>query len=156
MVDRRDWAGWLQGPRKSLESQGIELGYPGQRLGLPVAGPGSIARFGRRLVALVVDWISALLLARAAIDFGGIEFELDLLTLLLFFIHTWLFITFFGGSFGHRLLGIQIQQLDGSRVSIIKAAIRQFLICLVVPAVIYDRDQRSLHDRAIKAVAVRV
>jgi uncharacterized RDD family membrane protein YckC len=155
MVDRRDWAGWLQGPRKSLESQGIELGHPGQRLGLPLTGPGSIARFGRRLVALVVDWISALVLARAVIDLAGVKLELDLLTLLLFFGHTWLFITFFGGSFGHRLLGIQIQQLNGSRISILQAAIRQFLVCLVVPAVIYDRDQRSLHDRAIKAIAVR-
>jgi uncharacterized RDD family membrane protein YckC len=156
MVDRRDWAGWLQGPRKSLESQGIELGYPGERLGLPESGTGSVAKFGPRLVALVVDWISALLLARAVINFGGIQLGLDLLTLLLFFLHTWIFIALFGGSFGHRLMGIQIQQLNGSRVSIVKAVIRQFLVCLVVPAVIYDRDQRSLHDRAIGAVAVRV
>lgn len=156
MVDRRDWAGWLQGPRKSLESQGIELGYPGERLGAPESGPGSIARFGRRIIALLIDWASAILIARAIRDWIDPALQLDLLTLFVFFAHTWLFVSFFGGSFGHRLVGIQIRALSGKRVSIFQSALRQFLVCLVIPPVIYDRDQRGLHDKVTKLVAVRV
>lgn len=156
MVDRRDWAGWLQGPRKSLESQGIDLGYPGQRLGAPETGPGAIARFGGRIVALMIDWISAILLARALRDLIELEFDLDLLTLLVFFLHTWLFITFFGGTFGHRIMKMQIRTLSGKRVSILQSAIRQLLVCLVIPPVIYDRDQRGLHDKATRLILVKI
>lgn len=155
MVDRRDWAGWLQGPRKSLESQGIELGYPGERLGAPESGSDSIARFGRRILALIIDWASALLLATFFRDTFGLKVELDIFTLLVFFLHTWLFIAFFGGSFGHRIMGIKIRTLSGKRISIFQAALRQLLVCLVIPPVIYDRDQRGLHDKATKLVAVR-
>ena len=33
--------------------------YPGQRLGLPEPGPGSLARLGRRIGALMIDWFIA-------------------------------------------------------------------------------------------------
>ena len=46
---------WLSGP----ESAGTGDGYPGQRLGLPAVGSGSLARMGRRLAALMVDWLIA-------------------------------------------------------------------------------------------------
>ena len=63
---------WYRGRRRArlgswLEPQrpqsGAPAAYPGQRLGLPAEGPRSLARFGRRLVALVVDWVIALLIA---------------------------------------------------------------------------------------------
>ena len=37
---------------------------PGQRLGLPEHGPDSIARFGRRLCGIIIDWVIALVIAR--------------------------------------------------------------------------------------------
>ena len=53
MAERR-WAGsWLSGSA----SAGTESEYPGQRLGLPESGPGSVAGIGRRLGALVIDWL---------------------------------------------------------------------------------------------------
>src|SRR5579883_2051373 len=56
--------GWLEGPR--IESgAGQESGYRGERLGLPESGPGSLAPQGRRLGALIVDWIIAELIAVA-------------------------------------------------------------------------------------------
>ena len=39
---RRDLAGWLEGPKASLEDQGFEFGYKGQRLGLPESGSARI------------------------------------------------------------------------------------------------------------------
>lgn len=156
MVDRKDWAGWLEGPRKSLESQGIELGYPGERLGLPQEGPGSIARFGRRIAALLVDWFSALLIATAISNVSTLRVELNVLTLIVFLGHTAFFIAIFGSSFGHKLFRIEVKSLSGKRINLLQSVARQLMICLVVPAVIYDRDQRGLHDKALKLVATRV
>ncbi|MCU1416740.1 MAG: hypothetical protein JWP32_914, partial [Schumannella sp.] len=42
-----------------------ESRWPGERLGLPAEGPRSIARFGRRLGAIFIDWGIALLISLA-------------------------------------------------------------------------------------------
>ena len=39
---------------RDLSSTGTP--YPGSRLGLPADGPRSVASWGRRVLALVVDW----------------------------------------------------------------------------------------------------
>ena len=53
-VAERRWAGsWLSGTTPAR----TESEYPGQRLGLPESGPGSVAGVGRRLGALVIDWL---------------------------------------------------------------------------------------------------
>src|SRR5690606_24457686 len=44
---------WLGGVR----SAGVDLGYPGERLGLPEEGSGSVSGWGRRIAALVIDWM---------------------------------------------------------------------------------------------------
>jgi len=56
MASREDMGSWLEGGRRE------DAGSDG-RLGLPEAGPGSLARLGRRAVALVVDWAVATLIA---------------------------------------------------------------------------------------------
>ena len=63
MVDRRDVASWLEGP--NAQRPGAETDYPGRRLGMPEAGPGSVGRFGRRLVAILIDWTLCQLIAYA-------------------------------------------------------------------------------------------
>ena len=63
-LSRKDVFSWMGGPRAAVETSGIELGYRGQRLGFPEAGPGSVATFNRRTVAILIDWIASLLVAR--------------------------------------------------------------------------------------------
>lgn len=46
---------WLSGP--GSERPVDDSTYPGKALGLPETGPGSLARFGRRFSALLVDWL---------------------------------------------------------------------------------------------------
>src|SRR5260370_3062339 len=53
-VAERRWAGsWLSG----VAPDGDKTSYPGQQLGLPESGPGSVAGVGRRLRALLIDWL---------------------------------------------------------------------------------------------------
>jgi uncharacterized RDD family membrane protein YckC len=131
-------------------------GYRGERLGLPEQGPGSLASFGRRLVALFVDWVAAnlvtALVARGHLHYGTAAFSLLALGVfaLEVFGLTWLV----GASFGQRLLGIRVVSLDGSRVGVARALFRTLLICLAVPPLIWDRDGRGLHDRAVLTAVV--
>ncbi|CAM5470760.1 RDD family protein [Streptomyces purpurascens] len=63
MDNRQALGSWLSGPRAAAEEAGVDFGYRGEQLGLPEEGPGSIARPGRRLGALAVDWGLSLLIA---------------------------------------------------------------------------------------------
>ena len=51
-------------------------GYPGESLGLPQTGSGSLAPLGRRLGALLVDWLIAAGLALLAMAVGAITVKL--------------------------------------------------------------------------------
>ena len=39
--------------------------WAGERLGLPESGPGSLAKIGRRMLALAIDWALAMLVSQA-------------------------------------------------------------------------------------------
>ncbi len=153
-MERRDVASWLQGPRQTLEEQGYEFGYRGERLGLPPLGPGSVAPIGRRLLALIIDWFASMLVAGLIFRGQGEDRALD--TLLVFAVMTMVLVSLGGASFGHRLMGVRVVSVNnGGAVNPIRVIIRTLLLCLVVPAVIWDRDGRGLHDKAAESVVVR-
>ena len=149
---RRDLAGWLEGPKASLEDQGYEFGYKGQRLGLPESGPGAVAGMGRRFVALLIDWLACVLVARL-ISSGDPN---PALPLVIFFFEVALLTALMGSSFGQRILGIRVISLSTGRLDPMRSALRTLLLCLVVPPLVFDRDQRGLHDKAANSVAVRM
>ncbi|MEY3677436.1 MAG: hypothetical protein RL351_663 [Actinomycetota bacterium] len=123
--------------------------WAGKRLGLPEAGPGSLAKMGRRIIALVIDWSLALLVSRAFFNSDNTA------TLTFFMLEQWLLVATTGNSFGHLIAGIRVRNLDGSQVGIVPALLRISLILLVIPATIWDADNRGLHDKAAKTVLVR-
>ena len=154
MVDRRDVASWLEGP--GAQRPDADTDYPGRRLGMPQQGPGSLARFGRRLVAVFVDWTMCQLVAYAAFGVtlgqgsGG-----SWAPLVIFAVENVVLLLTLGSTFGQRLLGIQLVSLGGGRAGVGQVLLRTVLLCLAVPALIWDRDQRGLHDKAAKTVLVR-
>lgn len=123
--------------------------WPGKRLGLPHAGPRSIARFGRRLAGLLIDWLPAYLVSYAFFD-GNVWVTLGIFALLQF-----LFISLLSGSIGHLILGMRVVPVVGGWVGITRPLVRTLLLCIVIPAVIWDRDQRGMHDRLSGTVLVR-
>jgi uncharacterized RDD family membrane protein YckC len=123
--------------------------WPGQRLGLPESGPRSIARLGRRLGAIAIDWAACVLISIAFFSYDPIA------TLLIFAIEQTLFVLVIGGSPGHLLLGMRVVPAKGGRLGLWQPAVRALLLCLVIPAVIWDQDQRGLHDRACDTILVR-
>ena len=153
-MDRRTLGSWLSTPGQSPELLSEPQDFRGQRLGLPEAGPGSIASVGRRIGALFVDWFSSLLIAGL---FGGLlgDPDIGLLTLGIFFVQTSLLQFTTGSSFGQRLFSIAVVGTEGRRPTILGFCLRTLLICLVIPPLVWDRDTRGLHDKAASTVCVR-
>ncbi|GAA6525808.1 RDD family protein [Intrasporangium sp. DVR] len=158
MVDRKDVGSWLEGPSSRTPDTGE---WPGQRLGLAQEGPGSIARFGRRLGGIVIDWVIALVIARGLflvpLPFSdqpatGAQ---NFIVLGIFAVMNVVLVGTLGTTIGHRVMGLQVRSVAGGRATLVQALVRTLLLCLAIPAVIWDRDGRGLHDKVPNTVIVR-
>ena len=155
-MDRRDIGSWLSGPKAALEEQGMDFGYPGQRFGLPKQGIGSVARMGRRIIALMIDWIAAILVTHLVFPdlvYGSEVFAAA--TLGIFAAQVFLLTATTGASFGYKLAGIRLISISSAPITFLKVLVRTALLCLVVPALIWDRDGRGLHDKAVGTITMR-
>src|SRR5689334_19343954 len=146
---------WLSGPRAAMEDAGADFGYRGEQLGLPEDGPGSIARPGRRLGALAVDWALCVLIAYRLITHGYSPATSNW-ALLVFLVLSVLTVGTVGFTPGKRLFGIRVVAVNSGRVQPLRSLVRTILLCLTVPALIWDRDGRGLHDRLARTVEVRI
>lgn len=155
-VDNRQAIGsWLSGPRAAAEDMGIEFGHRGERLGLPASGPGSVAPLGRRFGALAIDWALCMLIAFAFLAQGNQQ-RAGNWALLIFLVLSLLTVGTVGCTPGKRVFGLRVIAEDGTRLSLPRVLVRSVLLLLVIPAVIWDRDTRGLHDRFARAVQVRI
>lgn len=123
--------------------------YPGQRLGLPASGPGSAAGFGPRILAIVIDWLPCSIAAQLLTENPAFS------ALVLFAAITVLSVGITGRTAGHAVAGLRVAQLDGRRAGFGAAAIRTVLLCLLIPPVVYNTDNRGLHDRAANTIVLR-
>jgi uncharacterized RDD family membrane protein YckC len=142
---------WLGGPRSFAEAAGIDLGYPGKRLGLPEHGPNSVAGFGRRLAATLIDWTVAQLIVAAGHPSSDAR---ALLTAAVFALMNVALVATIGAGIGGRLLGMRVARLDGSNPPLVSVVIRTLLMLCAIPPLIWDRDRRGLHDRTAGCVVV--
>ena len=155
-MDRRDIGSWLSGPKAALEQQGLEFGYPGERFGLPKSGAGSAARFGRRILALAVDWFAAILVTNLILPdmvYGDEDFAAA--TLAIFALEVTLLTATTGSSFGYKIFGLRLISVSTAPLNFLKILARTALLCLVIPAMIWDRDGRGLHDKIIGSIVMR-
>jgi len=137
--------------------------YPGKKFGLPATGPMSVAPMGRRLIALIVDWVLCEIIASSIVGHSLFTGATDkhyqaaqFLTLGLFVLEVYLLTAVSGLTIGKRLLGIRVIRTDGSRPGFKWAALRTLLLLFVIPACLTDRDMRGLHDRASDTIVVRL
>jgi uncharacterized RDD family membrane protein YckC len=129
---------------------------PGERLGLPLVGPGSVATWGRRIAALLIDWLAAstvVLLVRGAAAWtpgSGAEFW----PLAVWVVGVSVSTGLTGASPGQHLLHLRVLRLDRQRVGLWNGLVRTLLIALVIPPVVTDRDRRGLHDLVVGTIVV--
>ncbi|WP_108723868.1 RDD family protein [Cellulomonas timonensis] len=164
MDARQSMGSWLEGGPSSGGGA-----YQGARLGLPQDGPGSLAPLGRRVVALIIDWVACVAISNAF--FGGHPMA----TLAVFAVENILLVSLLGTTLGHRLLGLRVRrvasperlgphpsgqepQVDAGPAvvpGLFSGIVRSVLLCLVIPVVIWDADGRGMHDRLAGTAIVR-
>lgn len=134
--------------------------YPGERLGLPDSGSRSIGRIGRRIGALLIDYAAASIIATGFLGFNQFALPTEagltqFAPLFVFALLQIIFIPVVGGSPGHRIVGLRLVRMDGGWIGVWRPIVRTLLLIVVIPAVIWDADQRGLHDKAVGTVLIR-
>jgi hypothetical protein len=128
----------------------------------PGPPPGSVpcvdpAPLGRRVLALVIDWgasmgVVLLILGPGAYIAGDAAFPI----LAVFFVEIVLFTWILSGSFGQIITRLAVvRYAGGGRLALWRIALRTLLICLVIPAVVMDKQGRGLQDRAVDSIVIR-
>lgn len=139
----------------------VPQAYRGEKFGLPEQGSGALASPGSRVGALVVDCIASGLVAALGVAMfrhgGGAASRLPgSWSLLPFALDYVLGLLVAGRTLGMNLFGIRVIRVDRDEpVNPWRALVRTVLLVLLVPAVIWDRDGRGLHDRLTDTAVVR-
>jgi uncharacterized RDD family membrane protein YckC len=110
----------------------------------------SVGRPGRRIGALAIDWAIAYALAVVLYQGDGVAITLIFAALQVLFIPT------IGGSIGHRLVGLRVVALRGGWIGVWRPIVRTLLLILVIPAGVWDSDQRGFHDKIAGTVLLRM
>jgi hypothetical protein len=123
--------------------------YPGQQLGLPERGPGSVSSMPRRVLALFIDWLLSMVIAYWLT-------HSQFWTIAVFAVEVYVLTALGGSTVGKRLVGIRTIRVGGGPVGFGWALVRTAILLTVVPPLLTDRDLRGLHDRAANTVVVRI
>ena len=106
------------------------------------------ATWGRRILALFVDWLTCLAVVEGLVAVDVLDGNPNGLgTLALFVVESALFTALAGGSFGKLATRLRVVRNDGSGrpVSLLRALGRSVLVALLVPPLL-TFDGRGLHD----------
>jgi uncharacterized RDD family membrane protein YckC len=120
--------------------------------------PFETASWARRIVALCVDYAACwgvMLLIYGGDWFGSGSLPSVYLNLL-FIGESALLMALSGGSFGQLATRLRVVRVDGTGrpLTLLTALLRQVLICLVIPPLVFRPDGRGLHDMICRSATV--
>jgi len=127
---------------------------------MPESGPGSLARFGRRLVAVGIDWMICTVIGVAF--FGAVwgqpaeSLAQTFIVPAVFAVENIVLVATARFTVGQRMAGLRVVRLVKPATSPVPALIRGVLLALAVPALIWDRDTRGFHDKLAGTALVRI
>jgi uncharacterized RDD family membrane protein YckC len=155
------WTGtWLAGPQAAPGELGSAETWPGQRLGLPQEGSGSVAPFGARAAAFAVDAIAsgfvASLFVHPSADSAVLVGAAPALIVLA--LEQVLFVALIGQTLGMRLVGLKVVRLARPEKvpGLLPAVLRTIPLMITLGlAAFFTKDGRGLHDLAAGSVVVR-
>jgi len=112
---------------------------------------------GRRMAALMVDWLACyFIIAASAGGIGAMGTNRSWSVLTLFFLEILILSALQGASLGHRIFGIKIVRFtDGGAISPLQALIRSALLVTVIFAITFDENGRGMHERFSQTVLTR-
>ena len=112
------------------------------------------ASWGRRILALIVDWAACTLILLPFLAYGDPNFGPS--TLGVFVLESALLTALAGGSFGQLASRLRVVRNDGSGrpINLLRALGRQVLVALVIPPLVFKPDGRGLHDMVADSATV--
>jgi uncharacterized RDD family membrane protein YckC len=120
--------------------------------------PFETASWGRRVLALIVDWVACTLVVTVFVGWdeywrtGG---PYQWWTLLVFVLESALLTCTAGGSFGKIATRLRVVRVeDGGRLDPLRSLARAILVALVIPPLVFRPDRRGLHDIAAGSATV--
>ncbi|MDO5677821.1 MAG: RDD family protein [Propionibacteriaceae bacterium] len=130
--------------------------YPGQTLGLPEAGRGSLASWRARIAAMIGDWAASMVVAIAM--FGtevmtGSGWK-SFMIMAVYFVEASILTALAGGSFGQLIARIGVVRVNGQHIGWWRAIARTAMKCLVIPAVVVGAERRALNDLLLGTVVI--
>lgn len=130
--------------------------WPGEQLGLPEKGQGSLASWRSRITAIVLDWAISMIAARLIFGVGALTgSDWRSFTILgIFFVQSSVLTALLGGSAGKLITRLAVIQTDWEKLGFLRSVARQFMVCLAIPAMVIGVHRRGLHDLACGSVVV--
>ncbi|MGV8846255.1 RDD family protein [Tessaracoccus sp.] len=130
--------------------------YPGQSLGLPESGRGSLAGWWPRIGAMVGDWAASMVVA---VGFFGIGVITEpgwrgFMILVVYFAEASLLTALTGGSFGQLIARVGVVRLDGGPLGWWRPVVRTAMKCLVVPHIVVGAERRPLTDMMLGTAVI--
>ena len=122
----------------------------------PETLPFETASWGRRALALLVDWFASLLVVSLFVPvLGTTGGPGSFYTLLVFVIESAALTCTVGGSFGKVATRLRVVRADdGGRLDPLRSLARAILVALVIPPLVFRPDRRGLHDLACGSATV--
>jgi uncharacterized RDD family membrane protein YckC len=105
---------------------------------------------GRRFLGLLIDGAASYLIAEAFVQratpraWSSVAFLVETVVLL----------SLTGRTMGMAAVRLRVVPLAGGRPKVWWMLIRQVLLLMLIPAVVWDADSRGLHDKAAGVVVV--
>lgn len=130
--------------------------HPGQSLGLPTSGAGSLASWRARIAAIIVDWAASMAVAFLLFGMGALRGQDWRMwtPMAVYFVEASVLTAAMGGSFGQLLARIGVVRLDREPLRWWQAVVRTALKCLVIPMVLIGAERRGLNDLMLGTVVV--
>jgi uncharacterized RDD family membrane protein YckC len=118
--------------------------------------PYETASWGRRVLALLVDWFACLAAVSLFVPvFGTTGGAGSSYTLALFVLESAVLTCTVGGSFGKLATRLRVVRVDnGGRLDPLRSLARAILVALVIPPLVFRPDRRGLHDIAAGTATV--
>lgn len=130
--------------------------YPGQSLGLPAGGRGSLASWRSRVAAMIGDWAASMIVATLIFGTGALNGDdWRAFTILgVYFVEASILTALTGASFGQLIARIGVIRLDGGPLGLWRPVARTAMKCIVLPAVVVGAERRALNDLLLGTVVV--
>jgi len=120
--------------------------------------PFETASWARRILALLVDYAACwgVMLLVYGKDWFGNGSVPSLYLTFLFIGESTVLMALSGGSFGQLATRLRVVRSDGSGrpLTLLTALLRQVMICLVIPPLVFRPDGRGLHDMVCRSATI--